>query len=98
MLKLVDIKDPDIIYFNNDDEFYNFAVVPELVVKKGYVEHLDRDVYYTDFNFTNNYIDAINAGKSFVIKDPDSKIFKHQSVSFRTECKPVSNLKKYECK
>jgi hypothetical protein len=98
MLKLCNVQNPNIIYFENDDEFYKFAVVPELIVKKGYVEHLGKEVFYTDFDFTNNYIDAVNSGKSFVIKDPDSKVYKHKSVSFRTECKPVSNLKKYECK
>ena len=48
-----------------------------------------------DFNLSNAYNDAISQGKKFIIKDPNSQIFKHQAVSYRTITKPIQNLEEY---
>lgn len=84
----------NIIYFNSDDEFYQFCVVPKLVVmettdENGNVSH------YTTFDFSYAYKKALADGNMFVIKDEDSNIFKNGCVSYRTITRPVSNLKKY---
>ena len=96
MLKLnsADIDKYNTIYFDSDEDFYNFAVVPKLEI----VSRLDDNgvnYNYTDFNLSTKYYNAINDGMSFVIKDEDSQIFKHGCVSYRTISKPIQNLKQY---
>jgi len=80
------------IYFKDDDEFYNFCVIPNLVVRK--ME--DPDVYYSDFDFSDAYKNAINSDRNFVIMDENSKIFKHGAVSVGPITKKVQNLKEYK--
>ena len=82
------------LFFNSDDEFYKFCVVPEIIP----VEYVNQDgeiKYYMDFNLSNAYNDAVKQGKKFIIKDPNSQIFKHQAVSYRTITKPIQNLEEY---
>ena len=84
----------NIIYFDNDDEFYEFCVVPKLVPVQ-YVNGDGQIAYYTDFNLSDAYHDAVKAGKKFMIKNEDSSIFKHKCVSYRTLSKPIENLCQY---
>ena len=81
----------NIIFFNNDDEFYQYCVVPELVPVQ-YIDNSGVEKYYTDFNFTPQYQHAIDNGMRFIIKDEDSNIFKHGAVSYRTITKDIQNL------
>lgn len=81
---------PNFLVFDNDDDFVNYCVCPNLVVlvtKNG--------TPYTDFNFTDDYLNAISNGTQIVIKDPASKIQKRNAVSFRSITKPVKNLMPY---
>jgi hypothetical protein len=87
MLKLED-KD---LFFENDDEFYEFAVVPALIFKK------EGGTTFTDFDFTDSYYDAINENRFFYIKDPKSLIAKRGALSYKTITKPVQNLGEYVC-
>ena len=80
-----------IIYFDNDQEFYDYAVIPELV-PISFTDKSGVERYYTDFNFTSLYNDAVNNGMTFIIKDEDSQIYKHGGVSYRTIFKEVPNL------
>jgi hypothetical protein len=83
------------MFFDTDDDFYKFCVCPKLVICQevnpttGEIEH------YTDFEFTNDYISAVNKGIKFMICDDNSQIFKRGCVSYRTITKPVSNLCQY---
>lgn len=77
------------IFFTDDEEFYSFAVDPRLVVRQGKV------CLYTDFDFTPQYVKAVEDGKKFVIMDENSQIEKHNAVSYRTITKCVSNLEPY---
>ena len=86
----MEIKD-NIIYFDNDQEFYDYAVIPELVPVK-YISKSGEERYYTDFNFTPQYNNAVKDGITFIIKDEDSQIYKHGCVSFRTISKDIPNL------
>ena len=86
MLKLVD-KD---LFFDNDDEFYEFAVIPALVVKQS-----NAGTAYTDFEFTDLYKDAIANDRHFYIKDEKSRIAKHKAVSYGVLTKPVQNIGEY---
>ena len=81
----------NIIYFDNDDDFYAFAVNPSFIIN----ECSNNSGYYYDFNFTNDYNNAIGCGKSFMIRDKKSKVNKHKCVYNRTVCKQVDNLKPY---
>lgn len=84
----------NIMYFDTDNDFYEFCVLPKLVPIQ--YTNIDGDIaYYTDFNFTNAYQDAIKNGIKFVIKDEDSQIQKHGSVTYRTITKPIENLCQY---
>ena len=89
-------KEKNIIYFDNDDEFYIYAVKPELIpIKTDHIDKYGNPVYYTDWNFTDVYNNAINNGSTFIIKDENSQIFKHGAVSYRTITKPIQNLEQY---
>ena len=82
----IKLSDPNKLYFNTDDEFYRFCVVPELVIRECPTGR------YTDFNFSYVYLDAVNANKIFVIRQKDSQICKHNAVSYRTITKPIKNV------
>ena len=86
----MNIKD-NIIYFDSDNEFYEYCVVPELVPVQ-YIDSNGNEKYYTDFNFTPQYNNAVNNDMRFVIKDEDSQIYKHGCVSYRTISKDIQNL------
>lgn len=81
----------NIIYFDNDQEFYDYSVIPELT-PIAYTDKSGTERYYTDFSFTPQYHNAINNGMTFIIKDEDSQIYKHGGVSYRTIFKEVPNL------
>lgn len=86
----IEANDPNIRYFDNDEEFYTYCVEPKLVTVdsgEGY--------YYSTFNFTQQYLDDVANGKKFIIKDENSQIFKRGCVSYRTITKPVQNLEQY---
>ena len=85
-------EDNNKLFFKNDDEFYKFCVVPELIIVEPESEN---DVYSTTWEFSNDYKKALEDGKIFVIKDEDSLIFKRGAVSYRTITKNVDNLEQY---
>lgn len=83
------INDKKLIVFENDDEFYNWVIVPKLnTIQCG-------SIIYTDVDYTYDYLDKVRRGFMFVIKDKKSTIIKHQAVSYRTITKKVQNLKPY---
>lgn len=84
----------NIIFFNDDNEFYQYCVVPELIPVQ-YIDNSGDTKFYTDFNFTPEYKNAINNGMTFIIKDENSNIFKHGSVSYRTITKDIQNLEQW---
>jgi hypothetical protein len=77
------------IFFDNDDEFYQFAVNPLLTVTNG------DNIPYTDWSFTDVYNSALAAKTDFIICDSNSKTYKNQCVSYRTITKPVT-IKQYD--
>jgi len=81
------------IYFNNDDEFFDYCVIPSLVPIE-YNINGTQGYYYT-FNFTPQYNKAINDGITFIIKDDNSQIYKHGKVSYKTITKDVQNLEEW---
>lgn len=86
----------NIIYFTNDDEFYNYAVVPALYpIQTSKVDNYGNPVYYCDWNFSDVYNKALQNNTQFIIQDEDSQIYKHGAVSYRTITKPIQNLQQY---
>ena len=90
MLNNLKQNQPIIRYFDNDDDFYNYCVDPRIVPMKS-----KEGFYYTTFNFTPQYRSDVNDGVKFVIKDPNSKIFKRQAVCVGLMNKRVQNLEQY---
>lgn len=90
MLNNLKPKQPITRYFENDDEFYSYAVDPRIIPMK-----LKEGVYYTTFNFTPQYLSDVDNGVIFVIKDVNSKIFKHKAVCVGLMNKRVQNLEQY---
>lgn len=87
-------KKEKVLYFDTDDDFYTFCVVPvahqrDVLLPSGQISS------FMDFDLSNDYWNAVNNGQYFVIKDPKSQIFKHKAVSYRTITKPIKNLKHY---
>lgn len=82
------------MYFDTDEDFYRFCVVP-IIVAKDRVQPDGSIRQSMDFNLSSEYNNAVNDGKVFVIKDPNSQIYKHQAVSYRTITKPIVNLEEY---
>lgn len=78
------------IFFDTDEEFCDYAINPEMKFTK-----LDDGVYVHNLDYTEEYLDAVNANKYFVIKNRDSKIAKHNAVSMHTITKPVKNIISY---
>ncbi len=88
------LKIPQKRYFDTDDDFYKFCVVPAIVKRERVLP--DGTICRSfDFELSNEYKDAVNNNIMFIIKDPNSQIYKHQAVSYRTITKPISNLE--EC-
>ena len=82
-----------VIYFDTDDDFYNFSVQP-VVVAREYINPLNQNDAYLDFDFSNAYNDAISNNIAFVIRDKNSQILKHNGlISYRTITKQAKNLK-----
>lgn len=82
------------IYFDTDDEFFDFCIVPEVVIVD-YVNDRGQQDIRQELNYTSVYNNAVAAGKSFCIRDEKSKITKHQAINYKTFTKPVKNLKRY---
>lgn len=85
----MEIKD-NIIYFDNDKDFYDSCVSPNVVV----YQNKDNTVYF-DIDFTSFYKNAIKSDKKFIIKDEDSVIYKHNGVHLRSCFKEIENLEPY---
>lgn len=72
-------------YFNNDDEFINFAIIPTLKATKDE----KTGTYFADWEFSHAYKMAVDEGYKFVIVDEDSRIVIRQAITFRTITKNV---------
>ena len=66
------------IYFESDDEFTDFCVAPYAVVKQS-----EKGTYYVEGEYSDEYLECIEQGKTFIIKDEDSMVFERQCVSKR---------------
>lgn len=88
------LKNEDILFFNNDDEFYKFCVFPETIITKEILPD-GSECYCADFDFSDQYKNALAQGKKFMILDENSQIFKHGEITYRVNTKPVEGLLEY---
>lgn len=68
---------PEILYFNTDDDFQNFCVLPYTTL--GVSEITGEPCQ--QWHFTKEYLDAVEAGKRFKIRNEDSVIYKRGMVT-----------------
>lgn len=95
---MLEDKKQNIIYFDSDDEFYDYIVNPEMIIcQTQRTDKYGNPVYYADWDFTKAYYDALQNKTVFIIKNEDSQIYKRGAVSYRTSTKPVQNLEQYIC-
>lgn len=83
----------NIIYFDSDDDFYAFSVKPIAMICSNACDSLGYD-----FDFTDDYKNALTNNKRFCIKDENSKVYKHNCVSYKLISKDVQNLEPYFAK
>ena len=76
-------KKKDIILFDSDAEFEDWAVAPYATIK--YTKN--RNKPYTSGDLSNEYKAAIEEGKRFVIKDENSVVCKRGCVCKRVPIK-----------
>lgn len=85
---------PHRMYFDNDADFYKFAVVPQIVPNQRTCKDGSK-IMSMDFNFSKEYQDAVDNNIMFIIQDDRSNIRKNGVVSYRSITKPVCNLGEY---
>ena len=66
------------IFFKSDDEFTDFCVAPYAVVKQS-----EKGTYYVEGEYSDEYLECLEKGNTFVIEDDDSVVFERQCVSKR---------------
>ena len=95
----------NIFFFESDDEFTDFCIAPYAVVKRS-----SEGTLFVEGQYSDMYKKYIEQGKTFIIKDENSQVYKRQCVSKRVPVKiddfpsydrltlvqlPVQNLKPY---
>ena len=65
-----------IMYFDTDEDFQNFCVLPYTTLEKSPITGEP----YQQWHFTKEYLDAVAAGTRFKIKNEDSIIYKRGQV------------------
>ena len=79
-------KENNIIYFDDDQEFYDLCVNPEPVIKAG-----KSGVKYFDMDFTDWYKSHVDEAAKIVILDDKSTILRRGGVvSYRTCSKKIN--------
>ena len=79
-------KENDIIYFDNDEEFYDFCVNPEPIIKTS-----SRGLKYFDMDFTEWYKSHVDEDTKIVILDRHSDILHHGGVVTSHTCSKKIN-------
>lgn len=87
-MTIMKVSKSKLMFFENDDEFLNFCLSPDLEIKKDE----NTGLFYHDYPFSENYISSLEEDKCFIIKDPNSLIVKRGCVCKGLITKPVENL------
>lgn len=71
-------KDMYIMYFSSDEEFTDFCIAPYAEVKE-----TSDGTLYVEGEYSKDYIESIEDGYSFIIRDEDSKVYERRCVCKR---------------
>lgn len=88
----MEITKDNILLFANDDEFTNFCLCPDLTFKRSDVS----GVLYHDYDYTEQYNNALAENKFFVIMDKNSLVYKRGCVCKGIINKPIENVCIYD--
>ena len=80
----------NIIFFESDDEFTDFCIAPYAVVKR-----LSDGTPFVEGQYSDMYKKYIEQGKTFIIKDENSRVYKRQCVTKRVPVK-IDDLPSYD--
>ena len=90
----------NIISFDSDKEIEDFCIASYAAVKRS-----ANGTLFVEGQYSDMYKKYIEEGKTFIIKDEDSRVYKHQCVSKRVSVQgtgrcatvqlPVQNLEEY---
>jgi len=80
----------NIIFFESDDEFTDFCIAPYAVVKR-----LSDGTPFVEGQYSDMYKKYIEQGKTFIIKDENSQVYKRQCVTKRVPVK-IDDLPSYD--
>ncbi len=80
-------KENSIIYFDNDEEFYDLCVSPEPVIKTS----TNTSITYFDMDFTVWYKSHVDEATKIVILDDDSTILRRGGVVTYRTCNKIIN-------
>lgn len=85
MIKKLHVK--DLMFFDNDDQFIDYCLSSSPTIFND-----DDGIPYYDYEFNKHYVDWVNSGKGFVIRDPKSLVFKRGCVYRGMITKPIRNV------
>lgn len=83
----------NVMYFDNDQEFEAFCVIP--IVRANYKSEdpMGRNYpVFTTFDLSSDYYDELSKNTKFCIRDENSKVLKRNCVSCGIHNKPVQNV------
>ena len=72
------VSQPREMYFNSDAEFEDFCVAPYAEIKE-----TANGVMYVSGKYSDEYLECLEDGVRFVIRDEDSVVYKRQCVCKR---------------
>lgn len=79
------------IIFDNDDDLFQFAVVPEFVLCTD-----ENGVQYADWMFTDDYNDAVAGNYELLMNDLNSRFLKNQDIHYKGITKPIKLVGNFE--
>lgn len=82
---------PNVLYFDDDDDFTRFCMDPDIKTYE-YTDAEGNVKYKADYEFSPSYKSAIEKGTTFVILDPNSRILKNGDLTYRSTTKTIDNL------
>jgi len=95
MLRINDYNpDDNIMYFTNDDDFAVWCINPEIKICNK-VNALGQPIVACDYEFSKQYLDAVNSGKRFCIQDVHSHVNKDGYLGYRNITKKIDNVERY---
>lgn len=78
-------EEPNVMYFESDEEFTDFCAAPFAVIKTS-----EKGTMYYEGEYSDEYKKCLKEGKTFIIKDENSQVFKRKCVTKRV---PIAGVR-----